>query len=138
MDVGPDFESCAIIPPEILIPITMRVLSSHNYKNNEITHAPHAIRATHWSRTILAAIDGPRLHRMMARLRLSRSPESDPRALVSAFALSLSGESQISPCDFERCRSIIARFSLYKFLPSPDSLLIIRRVEATLISNRAI
>ena len=128
---GVDFESCAISATEILISSVVRTAGSLSYKCSEVILAAIAIRAINWGRTIISAIGWSMLQRMMARLRLSRFPKSDPRDLVSTLSLSLLGESEISPFDLECRRALIDCLSLSQYLPYPDWLPIIRHLEAT-------
>ena len=119
MEVLADFESCAILAAGILIPNIAMVLGRIHYKRNAITQETKSPPPIHRNRTILSAIGGSLLHRMMSRLRRSRFPKSDFLALVSSLSIALPGEPQIFPCGFERWRALSVRFSLSEYPPSP-------------------
>ena len=77
LDVGADFEPCAISAAEILTSNIISIPGSLDENHNEITQAPNAFRAIQWDRSTLSENGGSRLQRTMGRLRLSLFPESD-------------------------------------------------------------
>ena len=71
----------------------------------------------------------------MGTIRLSRLRMGDFRAPVSTISLSLPGESQISPFDFDLLRALIVRSILNEYLHFPDLSPIILRIDSTSIST---
>lgn len=76
IDVGADFEPRAILASGILISNVMRVLRNLLHARSGIIHSTRASREIHRRRSMLSAICGSALHRMVARIRLSRSPNA--------------------------------------------------------------
>ena len=130
-----DYETCARLAGEILIPNVLTIVSNLSYRADDLIRASRALRAIQWVRSMLPSIGGARLTRFMGRLRISRCAKKDPRGFLALSPLPMSDGSAAPSFDFECWGRAITRRNLYVLFAFEDWLQTVRRLEERLIST---